>query len=82
LPLTACTSNQDCRLRSKSCCECGGATDGDSIIALRIDAEADYARLVCDPDQACDDCVSPLPAAARAECFNGHCTVNGYPGTK
>lgn len=81
LPLTECRSNQDCKLRTTSCCECGGVIDTDSIIAIRIDAEADYVRLVCDPVQFCPSCVTPLPWGANPECVGGRCTVVAYPAT-
>ena len=81
LPLTSCTANSDCRLRTKSCCECGGAIDTDSLIAIRVGAEADYMGLACDVQHACDNCLPPLPWGARAECVEGRCAVVAYPAT-
>jgi len=81
LPLTDCRTDQDCRLRTRECCECGGTTAIQSLIALRKDSEAEYRRLACDPSTACDACVPSYPEFATAKCFGGRCTVTGMPGT-
>jgi hypothetical protein len=80
LPLTACSVNSDCRVRVTSCCECGGNVQLDALIAIRRDSEAEYTRLMCDPMQACDDCVPPYPQGAIGVCYDGRCTVSGFSG--
>jgi hypothetical protein len=81
LPLTECSSDLDCRLRTASCCECGGNVSMDALIAVRKDAEPALQRLICDPNVGCDACLPQYPEHARAACFTGRCTVTGQPGT-
>jgi hypothetical protein len=74
-PSTSCNSNSDCRLRSKDCCECGGGSDMESLIAINVTSEAGYTDLVCD-DEACPECAPVYPAEARAQCsLDGFCEV-------
>jgi len=80
-PLTACTSNADCRVRTTSCCECGGNVTLEALIAIRRDAEAEYQRLACDLSVDCDACLPPYPSGAVASCQEGRCTVSGASGT-
>jgi hypothetical protein len=79
LELSACTADDDCRVRTRDCCECGGATDPSALIAVRADARADYAALVCD-DLACPECVPVYPDTVEAFCAaDGHCDVRPAP---
>jgi hypothetical protein len=76
---TACTANSDCRLRTNDCCECGGGSGGESLIAINVNAEAGYAGLVCD-DAGCDKCLPAYPAEATAVCDPaGYCDVVWAP---
>jgi hypothetical protein len=81
LPLTECRSDSDCRIRTASCCECGGNVSLDALIAIRKDSELNFQALVCDGKMACDACVPPYPELAKAACFAGRCSVTGTPGT-
>ena len=73
LELSACSSDADCRLRVTSCCECGGDTNPDALIAIRSDVEADYMALVCDATD-CDLCAPVYPDSMEAFCADdGHC---------
>ncbi|HJK90234.1 MAG TPA: hypothetical protein RMH85_20290 [Polyangiaceae bacterium LLY-WYZ-15_(1-7)] len=75
MELSACEVDADCRLRVTQCCECGGDTDPFALIAIRTDAEGDYAGLVCD-DLACPECEPAYPDTVRAACgADGHCEV-------
>jgi hypothetical protein len=78
LELSACNSDTDCALRVTDCCECGG--DLTSLIAIRADAGASYAELVCDPAQACDLCAPVYPTDVEAFCAaDGHCGLRPRP---
>lgn len=79
LPLAACGTDDDCVLRTRDCCECGGATDPSSLIALRPDGLIDYLGLVCDTGTICDDCVPSYPAEVDAACIEGVCEVVSVP---
>jgi hypothetical protein len=79
LPMAACTADDDCVVRTRDCCECGGATDRSSLIALRPDGLIDYLGLVCDTDAICDDCVPPSPDGVEAACIDGVCEVVDVP---
>lgn len=75
MELTACTEDSDCRLRVTDCCECGGDVSPASLIAIRSDAETDYAALVCD-DTDCPGCAPVYPTEVEAYCADdGHCDV-------
>lgn len=75
LPLAACTTDEDCVLRTRDCCECGGDTSIESLIALRPDGLIDYLGLVCDTGAICDDCEPTYPEEWRAGCVSGVCQV-------
>jgi hypothetical protein len=68
-PLTSCTDDSDCKLRTVDCCECGGRTSQDALVAIRVDAEAAFSALVCDvPPPLCAECAPVYPPSARAVC--------------
>lgn len=73
-PLTACMSDQECRLRNgTSCCEgCGGA---DQYVAVRSDGS--FEKAACgDAPTACPECLPALPVNMVAYCADtGHCGV-------
>ncbi|MBO6938754.1 MAG: hypothetical protein JJ863_27545 [Deltaproteobacteria bacterium] len=75
LPMAACTTNDDCMMRARECCECGARTELDSLIALRPDGLLDYLGLICDTDAICDDCVPTYPDGVEAACVSGVCEV-------
>jgi hypothetical protein len=73
---SVCSSNDDCRLRVTGCCECGGSTASWALIAIARDGEPSYQALVCDPDQACDECAPVYPTDVEAYCeTHGHCAI-------
>ena len=71
----SCSVDEECRLRTRECCECGGTTDPYSLIAIRIDMDPAYSSAVCDPLMACPECLPMYPSEARAVCRMGHCEV-------
>jgi hypothetical protein len=74
-PMTACTRNEDCRVRTKDCCECGGHLL--DLVAVATSAESSYAELVCEEGTGCDDCTELYAETAR--CLDGHCAVYDGP---
>lgn len=76
LELSRCTDDDECRIRATACCVCGGDTSPFSLIAIRSDAEGDYAALVCPNEAACPECEPVYPDEASAYCADdGHCAV-------
>jgi hypothetical protein len=73
-PSTECQSPADCRVRTTDCCECGGATDPEHLIAIAISGDAAYSALVCDPNTACTECAPTYPPA-QVVCVDGHCGI-------
>ena len=73
--MTQCSSDAECVIRTTDCCECGGATDPGSLIAIRADAEGAYTSLICDPGFGCPECLPVYPDDAVATCNAGRCTV-------
>lgn len=72
-PMTACTTDTACVIRTNACCECNGPMDQGSIIALNHDLAASYPALVCDPDATCPDCLPVYPTNVLPVCESGHC---------
>jgi hypothetical protein len=72
-PSTECQSASDCRLRTTVCCECGGATDPEHLIAISVSGEAQYSQLVCDTSE-CLEC-APIYPPVSVGCIDGHCQV-------
>lgn len=71
---TACTSDSDCRIRTTSCCECGGEVDRAHIIA--VSNEARFTSFVCEGVGACPECAPVYPSNVVAHCGdNHHCTA-------
>ncbi len=75
ISISECSSSDDCRVRTVDCCECGGATDLASLIAIRADAEAFFSAQVCDPGFGCPECAPVYPADVSAICDAGRCTL-------
>ncbi len=79
--LTACTSDADCHLRTNECCECGGATDLEHLVAVGPSGNAGMMELLCDPGSGCAKCLPSYPSLP-ALCSSGRCTVSGGLGGK
>jgi hypothetical protein len=77
-PNAACNVQDECRLSTKDCCECGGDFSASGLIAVSSYARRDY----CDPDEACPECEGgPPPENAQASCDMqlGLCRVGFIP---
>ncbi len=77
-PISECVDGMDCRLRTQSCCECGGDTTMEGLIAIPRTSEEAYMTLVCDdgPMAGCPECAPLYPMEASAVCdATGHCAV-------
>jgi hypothetical protein len=69
---SACSADDDCRVRTPDCCPCGGDTSLGRLIG--VSSEHAYSALVCDPDQACDECAPIYPGEVTAFCdTDDHC---------
>jgi len=68
--LTACTLDSECRIRSTSCCECGGDP---RYIAVSTTSTETYESLVCPTGAACAECLPTYPDTVVARCVVGHC---------
>lgn len=83
LPLSACTADEDCRLRVPECCECGAPVDAARLIALNPDEVGAYTSLVCPsgaPSPDCHPCAAVYPDTVEAYCApDGHCDVRVAP---
>ncbi len=45
----------------------------EDLVAIRVDSESAYAALVCDPQQACTECLPDYPMNVHA-----YCTPEGF----
>jgi hypothetical protein len=71
---STCEQDTDCKLRTPDCCECGGDASMGRLLGIARTAEADYAELVCDPEQACPECLPAYPSEVTVECSaSGRC---------
>ena len=70
-PLTECSVDEDCRLRTKDCCESGASTDFRNFAAVRSDRESDFAAYRCDPGTVC-----PRGEPARSDRGGARCECN------
>jgi len=78
--LTACTSSEDCVIRTPECCECGADMTPGVLIAIRSDSRRDLEELVCDPDYGCLECEPDYPDNVEAVCDDdSHCTARIIP---
>jgi hypothetical protein len=80
--VSECENVADCALRVRECCECGGNTATDAVIALPRANFAAYQALVCDDAapvcRACSPSYPPTEGVgliARMSCRNGHCAA-------
>ena len=79
LPLAACTTDDECRLRAPECCECGSDVSPEALVAIRADAEADLRSLLCDRTAVCGACAPAYPPSVAAACVGGRCAVVPSP---
>ncbi len=75
--LSVCTSKTDCTLRIGLGCCPACQSNGFDVIAVRTDAEAALAKLVCDngAPQGCPACAPSPPPNTQADCIKGRCQV-------
>jgi len=75
--IAACAEASDCRIRTKDCCECGGDTSMEGLIAIPRESENAYMELVCDEGMftGCPECAPIYPPEASATCVDGFCAV-------
>lgn len=72
---SACESDDDCRVRTKDCCPCGGDTSMGRLIG--VSSENAYSALVCDPDQGCPECAPAYPDEVTVSCnADAHCVTH------
>lgn len=55
---TRCSTDSDCVLRARECCECGAMISLENIVAIRKDKLADFEKLVCKPGTGCTECAA------------------------
>ncbi len=72
---TRCTSDAECVVRTKDCCECGGATGEEGLLAIAASQRAAFEELVCDTSVGCPECEPVYPDEARAACEGGRCSI-------
>jgi hypothetical protein len=76
-PVTACTRDDDCKVRTPDCCECGGDTEPGRLLGIASSAEREYGELVCGPEQACPECAPIYPPEVTVACnASGHCETD------
>jgi len=74
-PITACNSDDDCRLRmGAGCCEACIGDDHD-LIAIAKTGEGKLKGLICGPALGCPECSPSYPNDVYAACVQGHCAV-------
>lgn len=70
-PLSRCTTDADCTVRPRGCCDCG-ATEW---VALNTHSDAAYQRRVCGGPTICPECVGDHEGGHRAVCVESHCEI-------
>jgi hypothetical protein len=73
--MSACTTASDCTLRAATCCECGASLEVWNLVAVAKTSLADYAAAICEPVQACAECMPIYPTAVTLDCVSGHCKL-------
>ncbi len=80
-PYSECNSDDDCRVRTKDCCECGGRVEGEWLVAVSL--RSGFEELVCPEGTACPECEPVYPGGVRARCDLredvGTCVLTGSP---
>ena len=79
LPATRCTVDDDCRVRTNTCCECDAEPVFENLIGITPLGVLDLLNLVCDSDATCEPCTPDYPADAEAYCNAGRCDVRRIP---
>ena len=74
-PFNTCETDDDCRLRSRACCECGATMEIENIVAVPAAAEAAVAEVLCDEDAQCPECDWDYPPELSAVCRAGRCDL-------
>jgi hypothetical protein len=78
--ISACTSNEDCVIRTPECCECGADMTPTSLVSIRADARSRLEYLVCDPDLGCPECMPDYPDDVIPVCdADHHCAAQIIP---
>jgi hypothetical protein len=78
--ISACTRDDECRIRVPDCCDCGADVREERLIAIRADAIGEFTSIVCDSGQGCPECVPVYPDTVEAYCApDGHCAVRRVP---
>ncbi|MBI2391668.1 MAG: hypothetical protein HYV09_18915 [Deltaproteobacteria bacterium] len=73
-PLSACTTDADCVLRTSECCECGG--DAANPITINQASRAGYEKEVCKPGTGCPECMPSYPAIKPiCDATTKHCVI-------
>lgn len=71
--LTACTEDDQCRVRALECCECGADLNSYNLASVRSDAEGAITGLLCDADTACNECAPDYSGFVAFCADDGHC---------
>lgn len=77
-PITQCAKADDCVLRTRDCCPCGGDQSESGLIAISREEAQRLEQLVCGPMQACPECEPLPPDNAKAVCKMGRCGVEWF----
>jgi hypothetical protein len=77
--ITACDTDDDCKLRTARCCDCTEMSR-EPVIPIGVDQDAAYEALRCDVGAACAECSDGIPVSAEyhPDCSLGHCYVSGF----
>lgn len=75
LPATRCTDDDECRVRTNTCCECDADPTFPNLIGITPLGVLDLLGLVCDSDATCDPCTPDYPSDVEAYCNAGRCDV-------
>lgn len=75
LPATLCSDDDECRVRTNTCCECDAEPVFQNLIGITPLGVLDLLNLVCDADATCDACTPTYPDDVEAFCNDGRCDV-------
>jgi len=75
LPATRCTDDDECRVRTNTCCECDAEPSFDNLIGITPLGVLDLLGLVCDSAATCEPCAPDYPSDVEAYCNAGRCDV-------
>ena len=74
-PMTACTTDDECLVRSKSCCGCSPKMVSEAV-AVRKDMSDSFNPLSCNGEAVCGPCTDEAPSVV-AKCVSGRCAAVG-----